>query len=95
VQAVTPPERLARAVAECGYRCLECQSDAVVLHWAPALGWIPTVRHWQVGGEWCPALDGGLIAALESLDLLDRLAAVTGVGHYGEPVWHARELAAA
>jgi hypothetical protein len=68
----------------------------VKLHYAPALGWVPTVRHWQVGGEWCPALSGGLVAELESYDLLDALAtALAPVGHYGEPVWHARELVAA
>jgi hypothetical protein len=87
---MTPPESLARAVERCGYRCLECQSPVVVLHWAPALGWIPTIRHWQVGGKWCPALAGGEVAALESLDLLDALAAAVAVADYGEPVWHAR-----
>jgi hypothetical protein len=32
---------------------------------------------------------------MESLDLLDALAAVMGVGQYAEPVWHRRELLAA
>jgi len=92
---VTPPvpEALARAVAQCGYRCLECQSPSIRLHWAPAMGWIPTIRHRQVGGEWCPALDGDLVAALESMDLLECLARVMSVGQYAEPVWHAREFA--
>jgi hypothetical protein len=94
--ALRPPEALARAVATCGYRCLECQTTVIALHYAPALGWIPTVRHWPVGpGEWCPVLGSGVLLELESLDLLDALAARTTLASYGEPVWHAREMAAA
>ena len=90
-----PPERLAWAVETCAYRCLECQSPTIRLHWAPALGWVPTIKHRQVGGQWCPALAGGAVAELESMDLLDALAAAVHVSDYGEPVWHARELVAA
>jgi hypothetical protein len=92
-----PPERLARAVETCGYRCLECQSPAIRLHWAPALGWVPAIRHRQLpDGQWCPALGSYVLMAMESMDLLDALAAAMApVGSYCEPVWHARELVAA
>jgi hypothetical protein len=83
-----PPERLARAVAACGYRCVECQSGEVVLRYTPADGWTPVIRHWLADGRWCPVLTDWDTAELASLDLLDALAAVTGLSSYGEPVLH-------
>jgi hypothetical protein len=94
---VTAPEQLARAVAECGFTCCECQSTTVRLDHAPALGWLPVIAHWQLAdGTWCPALSGDPAASRASWDLLDALAAAMApVGHYGEPVWHRRQLSAA
>lgn len=94
---MTPPAGLAAAVASCGFRCVECGSGTVRLDHAPALGWLPVVSHWPLGGgAWCPVLSGGPAARLASLDLLDALAAVMPVADYGEPAaWHRRDLAAA
>ena len=85
----------------CGFSCCICQSPVIRLHYAPALGWVPAIRHWQLAeGTWCPALDGDPFAGWASMDLLDALAAVVNVGtvrlsQYEEPVWHARELVTA
>jgi hypothetical protein len=63
------------------------------LDWAPALGWVPIIPHWQTEGGECPALHGGPATRLASLDLLDCLAAVIPTADYGEPEpWHRREL---
>ncbi len=87
-------DELAAAIAACGYVCCECQSATVRLDYAPALGWVPVIIHWQLAdGSWCPALSGGPAARLASLDLLDVLAAMIPAGDYGEPEpWHCREL---
>jgi hypothetical protein len=77
------------AVAACGFRCCECQSDQVRVDWEPAVGPVPVIVHWKLDdGSWCPVLSGGPAAALASLDLLEALAAVAFVSDYGEPVGH-------
>jgi hypothetical protein len=80
---------LEAAVAQCGFRCCECQSDQVRVDREPAVGPVPVIVHWQLDdGSWCPCLAGGEAAAMASLDLLDALAAVAFVSDYGEPVGH-------
>lgn len=93
---MNPPADLAAALAACGFRCVECCTDAVRLDWAPRLGWVPVISHWPLAdGGWCPALGGGPATRLASLDLLDALAAVMPAADYGEPEpWHRRDLAA-
>jgi len=84
------------AIAVAGFRCAECGSGDVAVRDEPAAGLVPYIRHWHdERGWWCPALAGGPAAALASLDLLDALARVTGVGDYGEPVEHEFALEAA
>jgi hypothetical protein len=68
---------------------VECGSTEVILRHAPVPGPVPTIVHWQLDdGTWCPVLAGGEAAERASMDLLDALAALMGVGDYGEPVGH-------
>jgi hypothetical protein len=91
---VMTADELAAAVASCGFRCVECQSDAVRLDWSHLTGFVPVIRHWEIApGVWCEATHGGAAAARVSLDLIDALAACVPVSDYGEPCWHRRAWA--
>ena len=84
-------ERLEVAIVLSRYRCVECDSAAVSLDYAPALGWVPVITHHDVGTGSCPCTHGGTAAMRATWDLLDAMVAAVAVSDYAEPVWHRRE----